>query len=64
MQKRKKKPSVSWNNLSINQRYMLGVELLQQGVPKEWLTCLTSIERLFRAKMVMVKVGANKKTKN
>ena len=38
---------LSQNNLFINQTYLLGTELLQQGVPKEWLNHLTKIERPF-----------------
>ena len=43
---------------------MLGADLLQQGVPKEWLNRSTNIGRPFRAKMMMVKVEAIKRTKN
>ena len=38
---------LSWNNLFINQTYFLGAELLQQGVPKEWLKRLNDIKHPF-----------------
>ena len=40
---------------------MLDVELLQQGVLKEWLKHLTQIERPFQAKIMIVKVEAIQK---
>ena len=35
VQKEKIQNKLSWNNLFINQTYLLGADLLQQGVPKE-----------------------------
>ena len=40
---------LSWNSLFINQTYLFGASLLQQGVPKEWLNRSNNIERPFRA---------------
>ena len=55
---------LSWNNLFINQTYLLNAALLQQGVLKEWLNHSNNIERPFRPQMVLAKVEAIKRTKN
>ena len=55
---------LSWNNLFITQTYLLGADLLQQGVPKEWLNRSNNIERPFWAQMTMAKVEAIKRTKH
>ena len=65
VQKREKvQNKLSWNNLFINQTFLLGTTILQSGVPKEWLNRSNNIERPFRAEMVMAKVEAIKRTKN
>ena len=60
----KNQNKLSWNNLFINQTNLLGADLLQQGVLKEWLNPSNTIESPFQAHMKMAKVEAIKRTKN
>ena len=62
--RRKNQNKLSWNNLFIDQNNLLGADLLQQGVPKEWYNRSNNIERPFWAQMKMAKVEAIKRTKN
>ena len=55
-QRKKIQNKLSWNNLFVNQTYLLGTELLQQG--------LNNIQRSFWAKMTMAKVEAIQRTKD
>ena len=54
---------ICWNNLFINQKDLLGADLLQQGVLIEWLNRLNNIERPFRAEMMLAKVKVIKRIK-
>ena len=63
VQNKKNQNKLSWNNLFINQTFLLSADRLQAGVPKEWLNRSNNIERPFQAKMVMAKVEAIKRTK-
>ena len=60
----KNQNKLSWNNLFINQTYLLGATLLQQSLPKECLNRSRTVERPFQAKMMMAKVEVIKRTKN
>ena len=62
--KKKIQNKLSWNNRFIDQTYLLGAELLQQGVSKGWLNRSNNIERPFWAQMNMAtKVEAIKKNR-
>ena len=61
---KKNQNKYSWNNLFIDQTYLLGTTLLQQGVPNEWLNRSNNMGRPFRAQMKMDKVEAILRIKN
>ena len=54
--RKKNQNKLSRNNLFINQTNLFSADLLQQGVPNEWLNRLDNIERTFPAQMKMAKI--------